>query len=426
VTQGSAIDRCVVVSSDSHVGPSVKNQLREYCEEKYLPAFDEYAERLARSSMVVDELSIDMNQQIKGGDNGLEERSQMPGLQDPHARLRDMDSQGVCADVIYHGGLNGEAVPFFNFNIAAWGSNDYNHLDPVGVHIYNRWLADFVSVEPERHVGVAHITVRDVDKAVAEAQWARSAGLTAINLPSPRRDFTPYTEPVWELLWAACEDLGLALCTHGGGGDLDTRHSGLAATAMFQVEYPWLGRRTVWQMIFSGVFERHPGLRLVFAEQFGDWVPATLKEMDSAYQWSQSAALRRELPRLPSEYFMENCWVGCSFMSHEEAVLGVEEGIVDKLVWGSDYPHPEGSFPYTTMSLRKTMAGLDRSVIDAYTGLNAVKAFRLDLSALRAVADRIGPTYQELQVPYGSLPGDAPDTVAFRDSLAFRDSGRWR
>jgi predicted TIM-barrel fold metal-dependent hydrolase len=183
-----------------------------------------------------------------------------------------------------------------------------------------------------------------------------------------------------------------------------------------------MGRRAIWQLIFSGVFERYPNLRYTLAEQHGDWVPALLKEMDSAYLWKHgSAQLRKVLPMKPSEYFMANCFVVASFMSHEEAIFGVENNIVDRFLWGSDYPHPEGSFPLSELSLRKTLAGLDRSVVDAYMSTNALAAYRLDEKLLRAVADQIGPRYEDLGKPY--LPDVVPDSIPA--SMAFRDYGHY-
>src|SRR3546814_8433292 len=85
------------------------------------------------------------------------EASLVPGLQDSTARLADMDRSGVAACVIYHGGLNGQSIPFSTTGLISRGHSRYNELEPVGVRIYNRWLADFVSDAPHRHIGIAHI-----------------------------------------------------------------------------------------------------------------------------------------------------------------------------------------------------------------------------------------------------------------------------
>ena len=339
-----AQNRLLVVSCDGHVGPSVKHQLRSYCEQRHLADFDEFSEELeqSRASETVDtDLAIP-----KEWSDSLTERAQMAGLQDPAARLRDMDQDGIAAEVLYHGGANGESMPFSTFSLATWGSPKYNHLEGVGVRIYNRWLADYVAENPDRLLAIGHVTVRDIDEAVAEVYRVKDAGFKGINLPAPRRDFTPYPDSSWDPFWAACEETGLTLCTHGGGGDLEDRLRGPSQNPIFLMEYPWFGRRGLWHLILGGVFHRYPGLKLALAEQFGDWVPETLVEMDSAYLSPHfSAALRAVVPEKPSEYFKRHCFVGASFMSRTEAEIGLEHGLAGNIMWGADYPHPEGSFP---------------------------------------------------------------------------------
>src|SRR5207248_1385587 len=104
------------------------------------------------------------------------------------------------------------------------------------------------------------------------------------------------------------------LSTHAGGGQYAS-YTGVESTALFLQEISFWGRRPVWFLILGGVFERHPGLRLVVTEQFGDWVDQTARDMDSAYLASSSAKLRAVLPELPSTYFRHNVSVGASFMS---------------------------------------------------------------------------------------------------------------
>ena len=132
------------------------------------------------------------------------EASLVPGLQDSDARLADMDRAGVAACIIFHGGLNGQSIPFSTTGLISWGHSRYNDLEPVGVRIYNRWLADFVSQAPARHFGIAHIPISDPEACVREVEWAAENGLSGINLPAPRGDFPMYNDPVWEPLWAVC------------------------------------------------------------------------------------------------------------------------------------------------------------------------------------------------------------------------------
>jgi len=408
-----------VISCDGHVGPSVRHQLRPYCEAKYLDVFDEYTDDLYNSrpsDFVSNELDIPpevVEYRMRPG--------ALDGLSDPVARLRDMDSNGVAAEILYHGGGNGETVPFNMFGITVtWSSRKYDYLESVGVDIYNRWLADYVSTDPNRLLGLAHITAHDVEEAVRQLKWAHAAGLRGVNLPAPRRDVVPYTDSSWDPLWALCEDLGMALNTHAGLGDIDDRITGQAQNPVYLMEVSWFGRRAIWQLIFAGVFERFPGLKYVVAEQFSDWVPSTLREMDSVYASPYfSRTLRKALPRRPSEYFLTNCFCGGSFLSREEAQIAVDENFSSNVMWGSDYPHPEGSQPYTLLALRKTFAGLPAEDVRNFIYGAAVDAYGLDLTSVADVAAKVGPAMSDIMEPYDGHPDDRGI------SLAFREFGHW-
>src|SRR5262249_26312850 len=126
------------------------------------------------------------------------------GHHDVHARLRDMNFDGVVGEVIFHGSQNDEPIPFTNLgdptNRSFFKSLPPEHpeLAAVGAHIYNQWLADFCSVEPHRHAGLAQLPVWDVDASVREAEWARDAGLRGLNFPNMHSWLPRFDNPVWE------------------------------------------------------------------------------------------------------------------------------------------------------------------------------------------------------------------------------------
>lgn len=422
----------IVVSTDSHVGPSLKNQLRQYCEPKHLDAFDEFVAEMEqhgmfslRSSKAGDKgydenWSLDQSQAeefaktagIRNPDqmdlgflNRSYEHSFVPGLQDPAARLADMDEQGVAASVIYHGGLNGESIPFSTTGLISWGDSKYDRLEDLGVRIYNRWLADFVSSAPERSAGIAHIPISDPAACVREVKWAAEAGLRGINLPAPRNDIPMLNDPVWEPLWSICEETGMSLNTHGGGGE-HYPYEGEGAQAMYMMETLFRTRRGVWVMILGGVFERHPKLKMVLTEQWMDWAPGVMDDMDGLYHSRTGEWVRAALSMPPSEYFKRNCFIGASFMSNWEAKLGVEKGLTDKVMWGDDYPHAEGTWPDTREAIRFTFNDIDTASTRKYIGGNAIDVYGLDRAKLAAVADKIGPTVDEVATPY-TVPEDA-------------------
>jgi predicted TIM-barrel fold metal-dependent hydrolase len=454
-------DRYVVVSTDSHVGPSVKGQLREYCESAHLADFDRFVEemeghglmswRSSEASKPGEEQSWSLGKQPKerkeprerkertpssldeqqaqefGKVAGIRnadqvdlrfiqrsyEASLLPGLQDHSARIADMDASGVAAAVIYHGGLNGQSIPFSTTGLITWGDTRYNHLEPAGVRIYNRWLADFVCDAPERHAGIAHIPISDPEACVREVEWAAEHGLRGINLPAPRSDLPPLNDPVWEPLWAVCSETGMSLNTHGGGGE-HYPYKGPGAQAMYMMETTWRTRRGVWVMILAGIFDRYPDLKLVMTEQWMDWAVQVIADMDGLYTGPSGMMLRATLPEPPSTYFRRNCFIGASFLSNWEAKLAVDHDLTANTMWGDDYPHAEGSWPHTRESMRFTFCDVDPVHAQQLLGDTAIDVYGLDRAALQQVAARIGPTVAELASPYTPPADEALGLYAFR------------
>ncbi|HEY3737021.1 MAG TPA: amidohydrolase family protein [Jatrophihabitans sp.] len=407
--------RVLVVSVDDHVGPRLLTQLREYCPPQHREAFDEHAAR-PRPGWTRELHGFNPPQSTL---DAIERTRLCDGQNDPHARLRDLDADGVAAEVVFAGGQNGERIPFIGEGLGAVpgaGAAEDVQLQELGFHIYNHWLSDFLSVEPARHVGLAHIPIWDVDAAVREVEWARSVGLKGVNLPAPRSLWAPYNDDVYEPLWAACEDLNMVLCSHAGGGDDPLGASGRNASACFAAEINWLGRRSLWQLIFGGVFERHPGLKMVYTEQRGTWVPATLRELDSIWRSPLYGRIREDLPRSPSEYWATNCYIGGSFIAPHEVAARHEIGL-QNLMWGSDYPHQEGTWPNTLLAQRYAFSDVPEQDVRRILGLNALEVFDLDAAELQVVADRIGPTIADIAEPVAEMPEHRG--LAFREHADF-------
>ena len=414
-----------IVSADCHIGPRLVDDLRPYCPSSLLDQFDAYVSAGGRShGRYVEQDAVD-------GAAAPALRNRMTaGHYDAAARRRDLDFEGVAAEVIFHGSQNDQPIPFQKSMLE--GPDD-PQLAAAGIRIYNRWLADFCAGAPDRHVGLAHIPLWDVDACVDEIRWARGAGLHAVNFPAPRSWARPYGDRAWEPFWAAAAELCMPLTTHSGAGD-PSAYSGPEAVAVFSLESGgWLSRRAAHLLIFAGVFERHPALKLVLTEQPGDWWPALCSDLDSIYVATTRGGgpLREQVPRRPTEYLSTNVFIGGSFLSRSEAARAVAEGYSDRIMWGSDYPHMEGTFqypgtddftdatPYGKLSLRFTFAGLPEREVRAMAGETAAVVYGLDLDALTKVARSIGaPTFDAVSEPLVEIPAGA-------SPFAFRTIGAW-
>ena len=154
----------------------------------------------------------------------------------------------------------------------------------------------------------------------------------------------------------------------------------------------------MWTLIWAGVFERYPNLRVVLSENRIGWVPATLDFLDHLYETPIFADVQDELPRRPSDYWASNFWVNASFLHAEGEAEARHRVGVDHLMWGSDYPHVEGTWPDSADKLRVALAGVPEPEATRILSGTASDLYGFDLDALAPIAARVGPTFDELGV----------------------------
>lgn len=414
----------VVVSNDTHIGPRLVEDLRAYCPAEHLDEYDRFAAANEADKAAATEM-------LQGSGHLDHPNFRTPGHHDSAARLADFDHDGIAAGVMFHGSMNMEPIPFIAQPLGKPTPAGEGELAGVGKQIFNRWIADFVSEAPHRHIGLAYLPMDDVDASVREVEWARENGLRGVNFPAMRDGVLPeYNRRLWEPLWAACADAGMPLVTHVGGAT-SARYSGLEGVPLLQFESgSFTSRRAVWWMIWAGVFERHPNLKLVITETPGNWFPTLADELDALWDFYDAKrgqalndALLAQVPKKPSEYMANNVFYGASFASPYEVDHAVAHGNSTQLLWGSDYPHLEGTFvnpedtgapSVTRQALRHTFAGVSSHDTLRMVGGNAIDVYGLDAVALQEIAEDIGaPTLDELATPIESVPAGASLT-AFR------------
>ncbi len=390
-------DRYVVISADGHAGGDVPDY-RPYLEQRWLDDFDAWA---ATYEVPFEDLMGDLGKRNW----------------DSARRLADLEADGQVAEVIFPNTV----PPFFPKSSLTAQPPAVTAADAerrwAGLQAHNRWLVDFCNDVPGRRAGIIQITMHDIEASVAEVHWAKEAGLTGgILLPGtpPGLGLPQLTDRYYEPLWQACEDTGLPV----------NHHTGSAAPPMgpepedaviFLLETTWYSHRALTHLMVGGVFERHPGLQMVFTEQGTAWVPDELLKLDyfwdrmgnavgsQEYVWGHPVVSKMELK--PSEYWARQCHVGASFIRPAEVGLRHSVG-VDRIMWGSDYPHKEASTPFSTEALRLAFAGVPRDEVQAIVGGNAAELYGFDFEALRPLADRIGPRVAEIADPLG--PGLVP------------------
>jgi predicted TIM-barrel fold metal-dependent hydrolase len=184
--------------------------------------------------------------------------------------------------------------------------------------------------------------------------------------------------------------------THSGWTPDLGGHPG--SVGIFLTEILYWAHRPFWFMTWAGVFERHPQLKFVMTEQKADWMVDTLNLMDSRYELPMFAQLRKQLSLKPSEYYQRQCWIGASFMDEGEWEARGDLG-VDRLVWGSDYPHLEGTWPHTVEHLGRAFEAVPRAEVARLIGLNAASVYGFDVDRLAALASEYGPELDRIGRP---------------------------
>jgi predicted TIM-barrel fold metal-dependent hydrolase len=387
----------VLITADTHAGGS-HAQYREYLDPKYRPLFDEW----------------------RGGYENPEQKhygARKLRNWDFEQRSKDQNSQGVVGEVIFPNTV----PPFWRKPLvmppSAVRPEDYE-LYWAGIRAHNRWLADFCAEDPIRRAGIGVILPNDLDAAVEEIAFIAKAGLRGgVLLPLIAPDATwlkPLYDPAWNRVFAAIQDHELVMNHHTGAGIPDHGDS-LVGQAIWMSEVTLYAQTGYRHLLLSGVFERYPGLEYIVTESGCSWAAPLLKQLDAIHRnINQGGAgeitYRGEwvLKEPPSEYAKRNCFYGASFPSKVELdeIDAVGE---DNVLWGNDYPHYEGTFPYNLESLRLTFHDMPELRQRKILGLNAAKLYKFDLEALKPLAAKYGPTPDQVnqQIAQQDLPRDS-------------------
>jgi len=425
-----ADDRYLLISGDGHVGPPLPG-FASYFDPEHRDEFDRYwrarpsaalAEAAARGDRDALAGFLSAFIQATGGSAGAAARfseralEATLGLFDGATRDRFLDAEGIAGEILYGDGFVENQPPFSDImesNGQIFGGKPWPfELQLAGARAYNRWLAAFCSDNPARRAGVIQVpAAHDLTSVMAEVKRAREEGLRGGMLVPPLEVGLPgYHDAYYDPLWSLAADLDLPVSIHGGnarspdGPDVYGAEEPLASFFHF-TESTFFDRRPLWFFIWGGVFDRHPRLKLVFAEALSHWVPQELMRLDEMYDMWNSRRLRERITKRPSDYWRDHCAITATFISRGEVEMRHAIG-VDNVLWGSDFPHPEGTWPETPTCLRHAFHGVPEDETSRILGTNALAFYGFDSKELSALAGRIGPKPKDVVEPPGPLPED--------------------
>lgn len=333
----------VIISADSHVNEP----------------HDLWTRRLP-SSLQSDEVTFPAvrDGNLKGGTDGRQ-------------RLQEMAQDGVSAEVLYPS----RAASLYALKDPAQQETSFR--------IYNEWIREYIGDNTDRLVGIPSISVYNIDNAVKELRRSHAEGLTggAQIWQAPPKEL-PFSSPHYEPLWNAAEDLGVPINLHVNSGpahNLLSRNKTLVETYRNKVNLRTLdGADAIFDLIFSGVLQRHPRLKFVLAEHQIGWVPFYLEQWDwfakgQGTKLVATAAL--PLEREPSYYYYRQIY--STFFNDYAGgrTLGWWEQGHDNSLWISDYPHANTSWPHSRRMIDRLIGHLGPAVRAKLLHDNAAKLY---------------------------------------------------
>ncbi|MDE0321456.1 MAG: amidohydrolase family protein [Acidimicrobiaceae bacterium] len=291
---------------------------------------------------------------------------------DPEARLRDLALDGCDAEVL-----------FPNKGLSIWATPDADFSHAM-CRAYNEWAWEEFADYNDRLAPMACIAPAALDKAIAEIQRCAGLGFKGLSLPAkpvfgpPDVDDLNYNLREMEPLWDCVDEVELPVTFHvSTGRDPRTSRSQGGAVINYAVHSLAPTMEPLVNICASGVAERHPKLQFGSIEAGIGWVPWMLTAMDEAYL-KHHMWVRPKLEMLPSEYFKRQ-----GFASFQEDPAGLdlarEHGLVDNFLWANDFPHHEGSWPYSAQAIERTMSHLDDGERAKILGLNAARIFGFEI-----------------------------------------------
>ncbi len=288
---------------------------------------------------------------------------------DPTARVAEQDADGVAAEVIY------PTVGMVLCNI-----DDFD-LKKASFDAYNRWIAEYCSHAPDRLLGCGQTAMRSPEEGIEDLKAIKALGLRGVMMPG-QPALEDYDSPIYDEFWETAIELELPLSYH----ILTTKNEQTRGPKISSFLSIVRGCQDIMAMlVFGGVFERHPDLKVVCVEADAGWVPHFMYRMDHAFNrhryWLKPGA---ELTRLPSEYFADHIYL--TFQDDWTAFRFADAMNWERLMWANDFPHSDSTWPWSQELLDKHTAGMTDEQTKAILSDNVAGLYGIDRSSLPTTA----------------------------------------
>ncbi len=299
---------------------------------KYIPGQIHRSDRMAAQGLYSD------------GEKGIRR------LTDPKLRIKDQDLDGVQAEVIY--GVLGASMRL----------ND-NEAATELLRIYNEWLADFCAAAPDRFAGLASIPSHDVDAAVAEIQNVAQRGVLKGIEVANTHAMAPLFDPSWKPVWEVANEAQLPIHYHTIGPKNDYNFDNMAALqrrqafAVHITSFQLAMSKIIMEIIYGGVLEAYPKIKVVIGESGIGWIPYILDHMDLEWE-DQFKDLTLKMK--PSDYWRRQC-----FATYQSDPIGLRLLDIlgeDNVMWGSDFPHPDGVWPDSKAFIEREFEHIPKTI----------------------------------------------------------------
>jgi uncharacterized protein len=304
------------------------------------------------------------------GKSGAELREHMnhgyeaarPGGWDPVERLKDQDLDGVVAEVLY----STLGIPIFNIKDI--------ELQLACLRVYNDWLAEFCAHSPKRLTGIGLYSLAALPD-VSEVERCARIGLKGIMVLASDNNELPYSDPRFDPLWRAASEANLPISLHKPLVSGMPLTPAMPTMADLQIHVIHVVEQCITRLIYGGVFERFPQLKIVSAENDVGWIPNWVQRLDHVYS---KIANQQSLPLKPSEYVKRNVWA--TFQDDRLGPATWQFFGEDNYMWASDFPHADSTFPHSMKVIEENFSGVPAAITRKIVFETANRLYNMDLN----------------------------------------------